>query len=412
MNILLSAYACEPNKGSEPGVGWHWAIELANMGHRVWVITRANNQSSIEEALSVEQRAVVRERLQFVYYDLPSWARQWKKRIPGGVYAYYFSWQIGIYSVAKALIAQIDFDWVHHITFGGIRQPSFLAFLGVPFILGPLGGGERAPYSLRKSLPLRGRVLDFLRDFLSLVAIFDPIANALYRHSDIILCKTTETLACIPKRYHKKCRVHLEIGIDSSLSPVGDTNKAVRKDQPFRVLYVGRLIYWKGLHLGLRAFAQMHKETPHARLTVIGSGADSNWLHQIAEQLGINHAIDWIPWMQQDKVLKTYAEHDVFLFPSLHDSSGNVILESLVQALPVICLDLGGPGTLVNDTCGYVVPTAGASEATVIQLLAERLKASATHSERLEQLSQGAVQQARLYSWSELVRGVYVSLEP
>lgn len=36
MKILLSAYACEPNKGSEPGVGWSWATEYAKQ-HQVWV---------------------------------------------------------------------------------------------------------------------------------------------------------------------------------------------------------------------------------------------------------------------------------------------------------------------------------------------------------------------------------------
>ena len=48
MNILLSAYACEPNKGSEPGVGWSLAIEMSKH-HNVWVITRDNNKSAIED---------------------------------------------------------------------------------------------------------------------------------------------------------------------------------------------------------------------------------------------------------------------------------------------------------------------------------------------------------------------------
>ena len=42
--ILLSAYACEPNKGSEPEVGWQWAINLSKLGHNVYVVTRRNNK--------------------------------------------------------------------------------------------------------------------------------------------------------------------------------------------------------------------------------------------------------------------------------------------------------------------------------------------------------------------------------
>lgn len=43
MKLLLSAYACELNTGSEPGVGWHWAAEVTRLGHEVWVLTRADN---------------------------------------------------------------------------------------------------------------------------------------------------------------------------------------------------------------------------------------------------------------------------------------------------------------------------------------------------------------------------------
>ena len=52
MKILMSAYACEPNKGSEPGIGWQWAMETARLGHEVWVLTRANNRSAIEEKMA------------------------------------------------------------------------------------------------------------------------------------------------------------------------------------------------------------------------------------------------------------------------------------------------------------------------------------------------------------------------
>ena len=48
LKILLSAYACEPNKGSEPEVGWQWALNLSEEGHDVYVITRTNNRRNID----------------------------------------------------------------------------------------------------------------------------------------------------------------------------------------------------------------------------------------------------------------------------------------------------------------------------------------------------------------------------
>ena len=404
MKILLSAYACEPAKGSEPGVGWRWAIELANLGHEVWVITRANNQPVIDAALAAEPRS----NLQFVYYDLPGWMRSLKKK-PGGVYFYYFFWQWGIYKVAKSLAQEVSFDWVHHITFGVFRQPSFMAFLGLPFILGPLGGGEHAPSALRTGFPLKGRILDFLRDISNQFVAIDPLAHAVYQRSAVILCKTQETLCCIPAKYHHKCCIALEIGIDLPNGEIASQTSI--DDQPFRLLYVGRLIYWKGLHLGLKAFSQFHKEHPNSRLTVVGSGSDADWLHQLAEDLSVNQAIDWIPWMEQAQVMQSYGEHDVFLFPSLHDSSGNVVLESLARRLPLVCLDLGGPGVLVDESCGRVVATSGKDEGEVVRSLAVQLKHLADDPELLQQLREGAITRASEYQWAELVNRVYASLD-
>jgi hypothetical protein len=43
LKVLVSAYACEPNRGSEPEVGWQWIQQLARF-YEVWIITRANNR--------------------------------------------------------------------------------------------------------------------------------------------------------------------------------------------------------------------------------------------------------------------------------------------------------------------------------------------------------------------------------
>ncbi|WP_019504089.1 glycosyltransferase family 4 protein [Pleurocapsa sp. PCC 7319] len=408
MKILLSAYACEPNKGSEPGVGWHWAKEIAHMGHEVWVITRANNQAVIDEALSLDPRS----NLHFVYYDLPIWVRHWKK-IPGGVYLYYLFWQWGAYRVAHSLTQKVNFDWVHHITFGVLRMPSFMAFLGIPFICGPLGGGENAPQTLRSSFPLRGYILDWLRDLSNWLIVINPLLQAMYQRSSIILCKTKETKAAIPQSHQDKCRLCLEIGIEP---PNKDCQKLEAKnprtDGEFRLLYVGRLVYWKGLHLGLQAFAQFQKQMPNSRLTVVGKGMDEAWLHRMAEKLEIDTAIDWIDWMPQKQVLQLYSQHDVFLFPSLHDSSGNVVLEALSHSLPVVCLNLGGPGVMVNNSCGRVIDTADLSSAIVIQKLSDALGELASDRNILKQLSEEALICSRQYHWHQLVNNFYTTLEP
>jgi hypothetical protein len=167
MKILLSAYACEPNKGSEPGVGWNWALALVRRGHMVWVVTRKNNQVSIELELAKLGETYV-SNLHFFYYDLPSWATWWKKA-RRGVHLYYLLWQWGAYQLAKKKHSTQTFELVHHITFVSVRQPSFMGNLKIPFIFGPVAGGEHAPWPLRNGFGWQGWLKDLVRDFANLL---------------------------------------------------------------------------------------------------------------------------------------------------------------------------------------------------------------------------------------------------
>ena len=88
MKVLLSAYACEPDKGSEPAVGWNWVRQVSRF-HEVWVITRANNRKPIEKALAKNPLP----NAHFIYFDLPHWARFWK-RGQRGAHLYYYLWQL------------------------------------------------------------------------------------------------------------------------------------------------------------------------------------------------------------------------------------------------------------------------------------------------------------------------------
>ena len=393
LRILLSAYACEPHKGSEPGIGWHWARALARAGHDVWVLTRANNRDAIEDALAGQPGPAP----QFVYYDLPPRLRWWK-RGGRGVRLYYVLWQWGAYRLARRLSREVRFDIVHHITFGVFRHPSFMAFLDVPFVFGPVGGGETAPSRLRRTFPLRGYLTDLFRDAANRLARIDPLMTAVYHRSAAILCKTRETLECIPPRYRDKCRVRVEVGIGGDDMPPMPGRRP--EDGCFRVLYAGRLVYWKGLHLGLMAFARLlvicHGQ---AHLTVIGNGPDQIWLHRLAHRLGIDRDITWIPWLEREAVMRVYPEHDAFLFPSLHDSSGNVVLEALSCGLPVVCLDAGGPAVLVDSSCGFRIPPGEPEE--VVQKLAQALAVLADNTALAQQMGEAAARRAhRQFSWT------------
>lgn len=398
MKILLSAYACEPNKGSEPGVGWHWALELAKLDHEVWVLTRANNQTNIEAAW---QTAVKPVNLHFVFYDLPVWAKRWKKG-NRGVHLYYVLWQWGAYRLAKRIHANQHFDRVHHITFGVVRHPSFMGFLGVPFIFGPVGGGERCSWRLRLGFGIKGFILDFLRDILNFLIKLDPLMWICFSQASIIYTKTAESRSVIPKCYWSKTKVTLEIGIDDVHSV-----KALKEHDALKIIYVGRFIYWKGMHLGIKAIAKAIQVNPKIQLTMVGQGPDEHRWRKLADNLGLVKNINWINWVSKEALSELYLNNDVLLFPSLHDSSGNVVLEAMAHGLPVICLDLGGPAIIIDKTCGYAINAKHVNQADVIEKISKTILKVLTNEGGFHDLSAGAISKAQRSRWSHAIEKIY-----
>lgn len=399
LKLLLSAYACEPDRGSEPGVGWRWALEIARLGHEIVVLTRENNRPAIERAMAACPDL---PNLRFAYYDLPQWARWWK-RGARGVHAYYLLWQLGAFLLARRLHRVEHFDAVQHITFGVTRQPSFMGRLGIPFVLGPLGGGERAPCALRRHFPLRGQLHDAARDLANHLARIDPFVRQSLAAASVILLKTSESLRWLPERYRHKARTMLEIGIDM---PAADApTSSIGKEA--RLLYVGRFLDLKGMGLGLRAVALLRQKGFPVRLTLLGQGpALARW-RALADRLGLAGCVNWISWLPQRELLATYQDFDALLFPSLHDSSGNVVLEAMARGLPVVCLALGGPAEIVDASCGRVVPVAGRQEDDVVAGLAAAIEELCGDGELIRRLREGARQRAREFEWAPLVARVW-----
>jgi glycosyltransferase involved in cell wall biosynthesis len=402
MKILLSSYACGPGRGSEPGVGWNWALTLAGHGHEVWVLSREEERAGIEAVLQGLPDAL---RLHFAFYDPPRWACWWKKG-EKGVHLYYQLWQFGIVKVAGELHARVHFDLVHHITFGVFRQPSYLWVLGVPFVFGPLGGGERAPYALRRSFGWAGWFWDLLRDGANLIAGLDPTLRKTFSSALLIVVKTPQTLDFVPRSARHKTLIALETGID-----VSDELPLVSPEEAFRVLFVGRFIDLKGIHLALRAFAEFARAHSQASLTLVGKGPRHAALVALATELGIANQVRFIDWMPQEQLAALYRSHQVFLFPSLHDSSGNVVLEALSHALPVVCLKLGGPAMFVDEQCGRVIEVTSLNESAVVERLSIALREIAASSDLRSQLRSGALARAVEYTWDRVVGRVYERIE-
>jgi len=397
--ILLSAYACEPNKGSEPGVGWHWAIELAKIGHKVFVITRTNNKESIKEYLN---KNIDIKNIEFIYYDLPK-CILWLKKKGLSVNIYYLLWQIFIVPLVKKKHKEINFDLIHHITFGVFRHPSFLYKINTPLIFGPVGGGEYTPKSLKFSFSSKYLLKEYLRSTINYISVYNPFLLKLYKKSLIILTKTEETKYFISSRFGYKTINCLEIGISS----VNDYSNQSHNDM-FRVLYVGRLVYWKGFDIAIKAFKLFLENNNNAEFLIIGSGSYKNKIIALSEKYNIRNNIKIIDWLPQEELKKYYSNCDVLLFPSLHDSSGNVVLEALSFGLPVICLDCGGPAIVLGKTLNkLIINTNNTTFKNITNEIANKLHWLSSDNVALLDLKKRSIERANELTWSIVVSSSY-----
>jgi glycosyltransferase involved in cell wall biosynthesis len=320
----------------------------------------------------------------------------------------YVIWQALALRVARRLHRARCFDVVHSVTIGGIRFPSFMYWLGIPMIIGPLGGGEMAPRGLLRGLTLRHRLVEFLRAGSNFFLRLDPLMRATFAGATLILVRTEDTGRTIPRRFQPKIRQNFGIGIETRSILPGPRTANRAEDGTFQVLFVSRLIYWKGGELVLAAFSRLAAVVSEARLTVVGRGAEAVKLRARAKELGIDAKIVWRDdWIDNADLERLYEDHQMMLFPALHEAGGTVVLEALAKALPVVCLDIGGPGQVVGHLCGIAVPTDGVGSGTVVERLADAALLLATDLDVYLQKSRASWEEAQRRSWRNEVDAAY-----
>jgi glycosyltransferase involved in cell wall biosynthesis len=400
LRVLVSAYACEPGKGSEPGVGWNWAKQIARF-HEVWVITRANNRELLQQELLTNPNP----NLHFIYYDVPKWLSFWKKK-ERGLHFYYLLWQIGAFNIAKTIQRRVRFDLVHHITFGNLWLPTFLPFLKVPFVWGPLGGGEQVPAPFRTGYSFRAKIQEFVRDAILASLKINPYFLAECKKARLIVVRTVQTQEVIPKRFQYKVVRMIETGVDAGCLP---PRKAFRNDGKVQIVSVGRLIHWKGFDLAIKAFAKSVRSNGNLNMVIIGDGQDKQILKAICEEEDIASKVLFAGQVDHERVLQIMCESDIFLFPSLKEGGAWVFYEAMLLELPVICLDIAGAAEVITSECGISV-TPLTPEQTIDELSDAIIKLAANPKLKAELGGAGRKRVEEEYSWSSkghLIRELY-----
>lgn len=174
---------------------------------------------------------------------------------------------------------------------------------------------------------------------------------------------------------------------------------------------MGNLLHLKGIHLIIRALREVRLSIQDATLTIVGDGRDRVWLRGLARQLDFEQAIEWRGQLPRKQVMAIYGSYTAFVFPSLHDSGGTVVMEALSQGMPVICLDIAGPGAILPENCGFKIAALDRTEEQVVSALAEAMIRVGRDAALRRELAENALAAARKQTWQAVVGHAYAQVE-
>ena len=113
------------------------------------------------------------------------------------------------------------------------------------------------------------------------------------------------------------------------------------------VLYVGRLVYEKGIHILINAIPKVLAKTD-AKFVIVGSGYMQEQLSNIVKSMGLEHKVLFTGFVDEPSLLKLQKVADVSVVPSLFEPFGIVALEAMAAKSPVVVSDTGGLSEIVE----------------------------------------------------------------
>lgn len=375
LKIFVSAYACEPAAGSEIGVGWHWVLEMSKR-FELWVLTRESNRRNIEPWISEHPEY---GNIHWLYFDLPRWARFWKKGLRG-VRTYYNIWQFCTDRIVRRTMREHGIEVFHHLTYGNALWRVSRYGRRKFFIWGPVGGLETIPEEYSRHYGLKSQIIETVRRAMARAARLNLGLRSRCRHADLILCKTDITRRALPLAAQGKAILFTDVAAE----PVAANDSAPDdrcESNATEFVTVGRLDAWRGFDLALEALAEASKSGANQlRLTIVGDGTDRPRLETLAERLGVSGIVTFAGKVPMDEYRRLMEGADVVVNAALKEGAVTVSFDAMAMGKPLICLDTTGYTRYFSSQYAIVVPRTGREE--VISRLKDAMLRLTDRSER------------------------------
>jgi glycosyltransferase involved in cell wall biosynthesis len=415
LRIVLVSYRCDPDRGTEPGLGWAWAEALARRGHSVDVLTRHDGDNVRNIARRIAHLGPLGNHVRPHFVPERTLPR-WIAAVPGPLrdqaqeFASYNGWQNNALDYAR-LHGLSGADLVHHVSYGSLVGGSALRQLGPPLVFGPVGGGQTAPFSHRRFMG-SGYGRELVRELLWVRALSHRrMCRATVREAAAVLTTNADTARRARRLGCRNPIMHLADGVPGDLVRATTPVPARQASGGLTVLWVGRLAAFKAPQLALQTFSRLKKRVPEARLVFLGDGPLRVAMEDLASRLGVAEAVRFRGRVAWQQALQAYDEADVLLFTSLRDSSGVQTLEAWSRGLPVVHLDHQGIGDFSAPGGAVAVPLG--DPADLPDRLARALHDVLADDEARARMTEAALRWARRHTWAakaETAERLYLQL--
>lgn len=390
LSILINAYACSPNMGSEPGMAWNWCVSLAN--HCVLhIITEGEFQEKIEQVVPTLPQG---RNIHFYYNPVSEEIRRmcWNQG-DWRFYKYYREWQWKTYLMAKEICQQTRIDILHQLNMIGFREPGYLWKIeNKPFIWGPVDAKEKFPVAYLQGAPLKAQLFIRLKNFLTGLQLrYAKRVHQAARRASFIVSASSESQQSFQKYFGITSPLINETGCYPHST---ERNPTPTRKETFDLLWVGKMDFRKQLSLAIQTLARLNH--PNICLHIVGGGNALSY-QQEAEVLKVNERCIWHGAVSHEEVQRLMKEADIFFFTSVAEGTPHVVLEAIGNSLPIVCFDVCGQGDSVNEKVGIKIPLSNPQKS--VDDFAKEITYLYENPDILQQLAAGCKERQKELSW-------------
>ena len=400
IGVLIVAENASMLQGGESRLALQWFLELLKVGVDVHLLVHARSKPELDHSMSR-----LASRIHYVSDGLlQKFCWSVGEALPAHVRSFTSDWLIHLVTQfmqrrkIPQLIEQFEIHIVHEPAPVAPRLPSMMYGLGVPVVIGPMNGNMTYPPGFHSRSLLE-------RAFVPVARSFGDLANYLIpgkRRADVLLVANERTRFALPSGCTGKVGILCENGVELEVWRRPDDLPA-RPVDGLRLVFLGRLLPWKGIDIVLDVFAEVKNQAPSAELWIIGEGPERSRLQRQAVALGLSSAVTFHGWAAPEECPRLLSQCDVFLYPSLFDCGGAVVLEAMSLGLTVVALNWGGPGEYLATGGGVLVEPV--SRQQVVEELAKAVQCLTASKRRdLGEAAQRKI--ADQYTWSAKVQQI------